>query len=84
MEVSNRTLSYDRVAKSSLYAAGSIADYWIVNLVDRQLEVHRNPVADPTKLFGFGHSSRTIFDPGDAIAPLAAPHSPLAVADLLP
>jgi Uma2 family endonuclease len=84
VEVSNRTLSYDRIAKTSLYAAGSIADYWIVNLVDRQLEVHRNPVADPSKLFGFGYSSRTILDPSDAIAPLAAPHTPVAVTSLLP
>jgi Uma2 family endonuclease len=84
VEVSDSTLAYDRVAKGSLYAAGNIADYWIVNLVQRQLEVHRNPVADPSKLFGFGYSSRTILDPGDAIAPLAAPNAAVAVADLLP
>jgi Uma2 family endonuclease len=84
VEVSNRTLTYDRVAKSSLYAAGNIADYWIVNLVDRQLEIHRNPVADSSKLFGFAYSSRTIIDPGDAIAPLAAPNAPVTVTSLLP
>jgi Uma2 family endonuclease len=82
VEVSNRTLAYDRVAKTSLYAAGGIADYWIVNLVDRQLEIHRNPITDPSKLFGFGYSSRTILDPGDAIAPLAAPKAPVTVTSL--
>jgi hypothetical protein len=84
VEVSDSSLAYDRVAKGSLYAAGNIADYWIVNLVQRQLEVHRNPVVDPSKLFGFRYSSRVILDPGDAIAPLAAPNAPVAVADLLP
>src|SRR5438128_10342031 len=29
-----------------------VADYWIVNLVDRQLEVHRNPHADPRQPSG--------------------------------
>jgi Uma2 family endonuclease len=84
VEVSDSSLAYDRTAKGSLYAAGNIADYWVVNLVQRQLEVHRNPVADPSKLFGFGYSSRTILDPVDAIAPLAALHAPIAVTDLLP
>jgi Uma2 family endonuclease len=84
VEVSDSTLAYDRAAKGSLYAAGNIADYWIVNLVQRQLEVHRNPVVDPSKLFGFGYSSRVILDPGDVVAPLAVPNAPVAVADLLP
>jgi Uma2 family endonuclease len=84
VEISESTLGADRNAMASLYAAGGIADYWIVNLVQRQLEVHRNPAADRSKLFGFGYSSRIILDPGDAIAPLAAPHAHVAVADLLP
>ncbi len=84
VEVSDCTLAYDRVAKGSLYAAGGVTDYWIVNLVDRQLEIHRGPVADAARLFGFGYSSRIILDPGDAIAPLASPNARVAVADLLP
>src|SRR6266853_670905 len=37
VEVSDTTLAYDRGRKASLYASASIADYWIVNLIDRQL-----------------------------------------------
>jgi Uma2 family endonuclease len=84
VEVSDSSLAFDRNAKASLYAAAGIADYWIVNLVQRQLEVHRNPVADATTLFGCRYADRTIHDPGDAVAPLAAPQAAVAVADLLP
>jgi Uma2 family endonuclease len=84
VEVSDTTLSYDRYHKMSLYAAGGIADYWIVNLVQRQLEVYRDPVADSTQLFGFRYNSRTILDPPDKVSPLAAPQASITVADLLP
>ncbi len=84
VEVSDTTLSYDRYHKMSLYAAGGIADYWIVNLVQSQLEVYRDPVADSTQLFGFRYGNRTILDPVDAVSPLAAPQARITVADLLP
>jgi Uma2 family endonuclease len=84
VEVSDTTLGYDRNAKASLYAAAGIADYWIVNLVQRQLEVYRDPIADAAQPFGFRYAQRTILDPGDHIAPLAAPQASVAVADLLP
>jgi Uma2 family endonuclease len=84
VEVSDTSLAYDRNAKASLYAAAGITDYWIVNLVQRQLEVRRSPVTDAAALFGAPYSATTIHDPGDAVAPLAAPQAPVAVADLLP
>jgi Uma2 family endonuclease len=84
VEVSESTLVYDRGGKANLYAAGGIADYWIVNLVQRQLEVYRDPLADSTQLFGFRYNSRTILDPPDKVSPLAAPHVQITVADLLP
>lgn len=84
VEVSDSTLAYDRNHKGSLYAAGGIADYWIVNLVQRQLEIYRDPVADGTQLFGSRYNSRTILDPPDKVSPLAAPQASITVADLLP
>jgi Uma2 family endonuclease len=84
VEVAETTLSYDRNAKAGLYAAAGIADYWIVNLVQKQVEVYRDPVADSTALYGFRYGSRTILGPGDFVAPLAAPQARVAVADLLP
>ncbi|MCC3572454.1 MAG: Uma2 family endonuclease, partial [Microcoleus sp. PH2017_40_RAT_O_B] len=43
IEVSDSTLKYDRRTKLSLYAESGIADYWIFNLVDIQLEMHSEP-----------------------------------------
>lgn len=40
VEVSDSGLSRDRVFKKSIYAAAGIAVYWVVNLVDRRLEVY--------------------------------------------
>jgi Uma2 family endonuclease len=84
VEVSDSSLAYDRNHKAPLYAAGGIADYWIINLVQCQLEVYRDPVADSTQLFGFRYNSRMILDPADVVSPLAAPQASIAVADLLP
>ena len=83
VEVSETTLSYDRNTKGSLYAAAGITDYWIVNVVGRQVEVYRDPVPDPTTLFGFRYQSRTILDPGDVVSPLALPGASVAVDDMI-
>lgn len=84
VEISDTTLQYDRGDKASLYARAGIADYWIVNIEDRQLEVLRNPVADPSKRFGYGYADVTLLHEGQTISPLAAPSAVIRVADLLP
>lgn len=84
VEVSNATLRKDRTIKAHLYAQAGLADYWIVNLVDRRLEVHRNPGPDPSRKGRFGYRDVTIILEAGNMAPLAAPESPIAVADLLP
>ena len=84
VEVSDTTLSFDRKQKASLYASAGIKDYWIINLVQQRLEVHRDPVADPTAPFGYRYQTVTFHEPADAVTPLAAPSSPIRVADLLP
>jgi Uma2 family endonuclease len=84
VEVSETTLTFDRTRKASLYAASAIQDHWIVNLVQRQVEVHRKPVPDAGQPFGWRYADVTILDPGDSIAPLAAPQAKVAVDDLLP
>lgn len=78
------SVPYDRHNKASLYARAGIKDYWIVNLVDRQLEVRRQPVADPSMSHGFGYTAVTLLHGGDTVTPLCSPHTQLSVADLLP
>jgi Uma2 family endonuclease len=84
VEVSDTSLGYDRGRKASLYARAGIADYWIVNLVDGQLEIRRDPVPDASQHYGFGYAHETIHTAPDSVAPLAAPRAAIAVADLLP
>jgi Uma2 family endonuclease len=84
VEASLTTLLHDQGPKASLYAASGIADYWIVDLVNRQIEVHRNPVVDAKEPFGWRYDQVQFFGPGEFIIPLAAPQSKVAVDDLLP
>jgi Uma2 family endonuclease len=83
VEVSDSTLAFDRGRKASLYAMRGIADYWIINLVDGQLEVRREPRPDLSQPLGYGYASLAVLRPGDVVSPLAAPHLAFAVADLL-
>jgi Uma2 family endonuclease len=84
IEVSDATLSRDRRLKGPRYARAGYADYWIVNLVDNQLEVYRKAVADPSAKLGWRYSDVTVLKPSATISPLAAPAAVVAVADLLP
>jgi Uma2 family endonuclease len=84
VEVSETTLWLDRTRKAPLYARAGLAEFWIVNLVDRQLEVHRDPVADAAQPLGFRYASVSVLGPPDFVCPLAAPAARVAVADLLP
>lgn len=46
IEVADSTLAKDRRIKLPLYAANGVPELWIVNLVDRQLEVYTDPQGD--------------------------------------
>ncbi len=60
VEVADSSLGIDRVKKLSIYARAAIPEYWIVNLVDQQLERHRGPREDGTydqkEVLRFGES----------------------------
>ena len=43
VEAAESTLTYDRTVKKRLYARAGIPIYWIVNLIDKQIEVHTLP-----------------------------------------
>jgi Uma2 family endonuclease len=82
-EISDTSLAFDRGNKASLYAAANIADYWVVNLNDRQVEVFRDPQPDAAQPSGARYMQVTIYRSGASIAPLAMPQALVAVADLL-
>jgi len=84
VEVADSSLEFDRQHKGSLYARAGILDYWIVNLIDRVVEVCREPMADESAPYGWRYRSVQILTRESMIAPLALPAVPIAVADLLP
>jgi Uma2 family endonuclease len=43
VEVADRSLAYDRSTKATRYAAGGVAVYWIVNLLEHTVEVRTQP-----------------------------------------
>jgi Uma2 family endonuclease len=43
VEIAEASLARDRVAKRDVYARAGIPNYWVVNLVDRRVEVYSDP-----------------------------------------
>ena len=54
VEVANTTLDRDRNFKGPLYARAGIAAYWIVNVIDGQVEVYTDPVTTDAES-AYGH-----------------------------
>jgi Uma2 family endonuclease len=84
VEVAESGLRLARDRKSAAYARAGIADYWIVNLVDRVLEVHREPASSSAARRQWRCATVGSLGPDATIAPLAAPGALIRVADLLP
>jgi len=83
VEVSDTTLAFDRATKGGLYARAQVQEYWIVNLRDQVLEVHREPAPMAEQPVGHQYRSVVRLTDADEITPLAASAS-IPVADLLP
>lgn len=77
VEVADSSLRRDRTHKALLYADAGIVEYWVVNLVDRVLEVHRDPV-------GGAYGTKITLTTEDAVSPVRCPDASIPVADLLP
>ena len=77
VEVSDSTLQFDTTVKSRLYARAGIADYWVLDVNDRRLIVHRDPGPD-------GYRSVIAYSASEKVSPLASPHSELLVGDIVP
>src|SRR3989442_10186802 len=84
VEVAESSLAVDRHHKGSLYARAGLADYWVLNLVDRVLEVYREPAPDPSAPFGWRYTRREVFDASARATPLALPAASIPVSHLLP
>ena len=74
VEVADTSLREDRVVKAPLYAEGGIPEYWIVNLLERLVEVHRQPEGGRYAQIRRVRADETlpILGLGDSVAILAA------------
>jgi len=77
VEIADTTLATDRNVKSVLYGGAGIPEYWIVNLIDRQIEVYREPCDT-------GYGSLQIYHSSNLLEALRAPGRQIAAADFLP
>jgi Uma2 family endonuclease len=78
VEVADSSLSEDR-RLARIYGGSGISAYWIINLVDRQVEVYTLPYAD-------GYHSRQDFTPGQDVPVVidGVETGRIRVADILP
>lgn len=84
VEIADSTLAGDRKYKASLYARARVPEYWIVNLADRVLKVHRDPRPDASAWYGWAYRSVQSLSGGEHVSPIAAPTARVPVLDLLP
>src|SRR5262249_61884601 len=81
-EVAQSGLHLARGWKAAAYARAGIADYWILNLIDRVLEVHREPTRSARRHCGY--ASIEVLGADVTLSPLAAPAASIRVAGFLP
>jgi Uma2 family endonuclease len=74
IEVSDSSLRLDR-RKAKVYAEAKVQDYWIVNIPDSQVEVHRKPA-------GQRYEDVRIYKRDEKLSPLARPQATLDITDL--
>jgi Uma2 family endonuclease len=77
IEVADSSLAFDRGEKANLYATAGIRDYCIVNLVDRTVEVRRDPEE-------WRYRSVQSFGAGSIVESIAIPGARLSVDSLFP
>ena len=78
LEVADTSLEHDRNRKMPLYAAAGIPEYWLVNLNETCIDVHREPDGDT-------YARRIRHRPGDTLNLAAFPDlAALPVRDIFP
>ncbi len=75
VEVADTSLRYDRGDKARRYARAGIADYWIVSVRDRTIELRRDPA-------GIGYHTSIVLAGTDEARPLACPHIAVTPSEL--
>jgi Uma2 family endonuclease len=83
IEIAEASLAFDRGLKAGLYARGGVQDYWIVNLVERAIEVFRDPAPHAPAPCGWHYRSMERLQPPAIVSPLAMPTVRIGTGHLL-
>lgn len=82
IEFADSSLRIDRTDKARIYAGAGITEYWIVNVVERQIEVYTNPHGTGDDA---AYATRTDY-PHGSVVPLVldgTPRGTIPVADVI-
>ncbi|NJL78451.1 MAG: Uma2 family endonuclease [Richelia sp. RM2_1_2] len=77
IEVADTTFKKDCETKGKAYAAAGIADYWVLDVINRQLHVFREPNEN-------GYKSEVILRESESISPLQFPDLSIDILAMLP
>ncbi|MBW4570683.1 MAG: Uma2 family endonuclease [Tolypothrix carrinoi HA7290-LM1] len=77
IEVADSSLKFDCETKGKAYAQARIADYWVLDVVNRQLYVFREPNEE-------GYESKVILGENEMISPLQFVDLQIVVLEMLP
>jgi Uma2 family endonuclease len=81
VEVAYSSLTADRELARE-YAAARVAEYWIVDVDNRCIEVYRNPIEDSAGGFGYRYEKMEVFKIGHELSPIGRGKTPLTVSIL--
>lgn len=84
VEVSDTTLRADLTEKAERYATANVPEYWVLDVVGRELHIFRDPQPLPAGLGATAYRTHTTHAPADTVSPLAVPTAAVRVGDLLP
>ncbi|BAY10671.1 Uma2 family endonuclease [Calothrix sp. NIES-2098] len=77
IEVADSSLKLDCETKGKAYSKAGITDYWVLDVIGRQLHIFREPTED-------GYQSEVILAEDRTISPLQFPDLQIAISEMLP
>ncbi|MTJ10225.1 Uma2 family endonuclease [Anabaena sp. UHCC 0204] len=77
IEVADSSLKLDCETKAQAYSLAGIKDYWVLDVVKRELHIFRNQTQN-------GYESQVIFGETETVSPLEFPDLQICLSDMLP
>ncbi|MDM3847132.1 MAG: Uma2 family endonuclease [Aphanizomenon gracile PMC638.10] len=77
IEVADSSLKLDCETKAQAYSVAGIKDYWVLDVVKRELYIFRNPTQN-------GYESQAIIMENATVSPLEFPDFQIRLSDMLP